>query len=48
MLRRKNVDMLSGPIFKGLLVLTIPIMIMNVLQTMFNLIDYDGFRQVRK
>lgn len=39
MLRRKNVDMLSGPIFKGLLALSIPIMIMNVMQTMFNLVD---------
>lgn len=39
MLRKKTVDMLSGPIFKGLLSLTIPIMIMNVMQTMFNLVD---------
>lgn len=39
MIKRANVDMLSGPIFKGLISLTIPIMIMNVMQTMFNLID---------
>ena len=31
--------MLSGSIFKGLFALTIPIMIMNVLQNTFNLID---------
>ena len=39
MLRKKNVDMLSGSIFKGLISLAIPIMIMNVLQNLFNLID---------
>lgn len=39
MLKRKNVDMLTGSIFKGLISLAIPIMIMNVLQNMFNLID---------
>ncbi len=39
MLLRKNVDMLSGSIFKGLISLTIPIMIMNVVQNLFNLID---------
>jgi len=39
MLKKGNVDMLSGPIFKGLISLAIPIMIMNVLQNMFNLID---------
>lgn len=39
MLKRKNVDMLSGSIFKGLISLAIPIMIMNVMQNMFNLID---------
>ena len=39
MLRRNNVDMLSGSVFQGLFSLTIPIMIMNVMQTMFNLVD---------
>lgn len=39
MLKEKNIDMLSGSIFKGLISLTIPIMIMNVMQNMFNLID---------
>lgn len=38
-MKRNQVDMLSGPIFKGLLSMTIPIMIMNVMQNMFNLID---------
>ena len=39
MLRRKDVDMLSGSIMKGLLVVAIPIMVMNVLQSMFNMVD---------
>ncbi len=39
MFRRKTVDMLHGPIVKGLLSLTMPIMVMNVLQTLFNVID---------
>ncbi len=39
MFRRKNVDMLHGPIVKGLLSMTMPIMAMNVLQNIFNLID---------
>lgn len=34
-----KVDMLSGPITKGLLRLTIPIMVMNVFQTLFNIVD---------
>ncbi len=38
-MKRNNVDMLSGSVFKGLLSITIPIMIMNVMQTMFNVID---------
>ena len=38
-MKRSNVDMLNGSIFKGLLALTIPIMVMNVMSTMFNLID---------
>ena len=39
MLGKNKVDMLSGPIFKGLLSMTIPIMIMNVMQNMFNIVD---------
>lgn len=38
-MRRKNVDMLSGPITKGLLSMAVPIMIMNVMQSLFNIID---------
>lgn len=39
MFKKANVDMLSGSIFKGLLQMSIPIMIMNVMQTIFNFID---------
>ena len=35
----KDVNMLSGSIMKGLLGICIPIMIMNVLQSMFNIVD---------
>ena len=35
----KSVNMLSGSITKGLLALSIPIMIMNVMQSMFSVID---------
>ena len=35
----KDVDMLSGSIVKGLLTIAIPIMIMNVMQSLFNIID---------
>ena len=38
-MRRKDVNMLSGSIFKGLLVVAIPVMVMNVLQSLFNIID---------
>ncbi len=38
-LRRKTVDMLSGSVVKGLLSMAIPIMIMNVMQNMFSVID---------
>lgn len=38
-MRKVNVDMLSGSITKGLLKLSIPIMIMNVMQMLFNVID---------
>ena len=36
---RNKVDMLSGPIASGLLSMAIPIMVMNVLQNLFNIID---------
>ena len=38
-MKSSNVDMLSGSIGRGLLSMTIPIMIMNVTQSIFNLID---------
>ena len=37
--KKKDVDMLSGSIVKGLLTIAIPIMVMNVVQSMFNIID---------
>ena len=39
MLKNRNVNMLSGPITKGLLALTLPIMFMNVVQSLYNIID---------
>ena len=36
---RKDVNMLSGSIVKGLLAITVPIMLMNVLTSLFNIID---------
>lgn len=36
---KKDVNMLSGSIFKGLLAITLPIMVMNVVQSLFNVID---------
>jgi len=38
-MKRKEVDMLSGSITKGLIAMAIPIMIMNVVQMLFNIID---------
>ena len=38
-MKRYNVDMLSGSIMKGLLSMTIPVIVMNVMQTMFNVVD---------
>lgn len=43
-MKSKSVDMVSGPMFKGLLALTIPIMIMNVAQSLFNLLDMAVLR----
>ena len=36
---KKDVNMLSGSIVKGLLTISLPVMVMNVLQSMFNIID---------
>lgn len=36
---KKEVNMLSGSIIKGLLTIAIPIMVMNVMQSLFNIID---------
>lgn len=38
-MKSKSVDMLSGSITKGLLSMSLPIMAMNVMQSMFNVID---------
>ncbi|MBQ6876571.1 MAG: MATE family efflux transporter [Lachnospiraceae bacterium] len=38
-MRKKEVNMLSGPIAKGLLTIAFPIMVMNVLTSLFNVID---------
>lgn len=47
-MKSKNVDMLSGSIFKGLLSLSIPIMIMNVMQSMFNIVDMTVMKMAGK
>lgn len=39
MMKRHEVDMLSGPITKGLLLMAIPVMVMNVAQNLFSVID---------
>ena len=36
---KREVNMLEGSIVKGLFAIAIPIMIMNVVQSMFNIID---------
>lgn len=43
-MKRKNKDMLSGSITKGLLSMSIPIMIMNVMQSLFNIVDMTALR----
>ena len=43
-MKKSNVDMLSGSISKGLLALAVPIMIMNVMQNLFNVIDMSALR----
>lgn len=39
MLKSKNVDMLHGPIAKGLVVLALPILLMNVINSLYSTID---------
>jgi len=38
-MKKREVNMLSGSIVKGLLAIAIPIMVMNVVQSLFNIID---------
>lgn len=38
-MKKNSINMLSGSVMRGLLSLTVPIMIMNVAQSLFNLID---------
>ena len=38
-MRKNDVNMLSGSITKGLFAISIPIMVMNVLQSLFNIVD---------
>lgn len=45
-LKRTNVNMLSGSIPKGLLAMTMPIMVMNVTQNLFNIIDMTVLGQL--
>jgi len=43
-MRKSTTNMLSGSIFKGLLAMSIPIMIMNVAQTLFNIMDMTALK----
>lgn len=43
-MKRKNVDMLHGPISKGLVIMFLPILIMNVMTTMFTVVDMTVLR----
>ena len=36
---KNEVDMLNVPVFKGILKMAIPIMVMNVCQSLFNIVD---------
>lgn len=38
-MKTKDVNMLSGSIAKGLLTISLPVMVMNVLQSLFNVVD---------
>ena len=42
---KKDVNMLSGPIVNGLLTIAMPIMIMNVVQSLFNIIDMTVLKE---
>ena len=42
--KKATTDMLTGPIFKGILSMSIPIMIMNISQTLFNIMDMTTLR----
>ena len=37
--KKNEVDMLSGSIVKGLMAIALPIMVMNVLQSLFSIAD---------
>jgi Na+-driven multidrug efflux pump len=39
MLKKKDVNMLSGSIVKGLLTIALPVMAMNILQSIYNIVD---------
>ena len=43
-IEKKEVKMLSGSIMKGLLRICVPIMIMNVVMTLFNIVDMTVLR----
>ncbi len=43
-MKQRQVDMLSGSITKGLLSMTIPIMVMNVMQSLFGVMDMTVLR----
>ncbi len=43
-MKKGTTDMLSGSIFKGLLSMSIPIMIMNIAQTLFNIMDMTALK----
>lgn len=42
--KNQNVDMLHGSISKGILAMAIPIMIMNVMQMLFNIVDMTALK----
>ena len=46
-MKKNEVDMLSGSIFKGLMAITIPIMIMNVLQSLVSVIDMTMLKYIK-
>ncbi|MBR5543017.1 MAG: MATE family efflux transporter [Oscillospiraceae bacterium] len=43
-MKMKNVDMLSGSITKGLLSMSVPIMIMNVMTSLFTIVDMTALK----